>query len=98
MRVEGPASETFADDPGRRRFTLTDGAHVTFADYRREEDRLVIVYVEAPVALRGTGAAGRLLTHVAADARARGLKILPLCGYAASWFRRHPEHADLMAV
>lgn len=90
-------AEVFADNPDLKRFELTDGAHVTFANYRIEDGRLVIPYVEAPQALRGTGSAGRLLTHVAAVARARELKILPLCSYAAGWFRRHPEYQDLTA-
>jgi uncharacterized protein len=57
---------------------------------------MFIPYVEAAVPLRGTGAAGRLMARVAAAARARDLKVIPLCGYAASWFRRHPEHRNLL--
>jgi predicted GNAT family acetyltransferase len=34
---------------------------------------------------------------VVAHARAEGRKIVPLCGYAAAWMRRHPQHADLLA-
>jgi predicted GNAT family acetyltransferase len=37
------------------------------------------------------------MAGVVADARARGLKITPLCGYAAAWLRRHPDAADLLA-
>jgi hypothetical protein len=34
---------------------------------------------------------------LAAEARASGEKIVPLCGYAAAWLRRHPEYRDLVA-
>jgi hypothetical protein len=37
------------------------------------------------------------MAAVAADARARSLKIVPLCGYAAAWLRRNREFADLVS-
>jgi predicted GNAT family acetyltransferase len=32
-----------------------------------------------------------------ADARARGLKIVPLCSYIVDYFNRHPEERDVLA-
>jgi len=84
------------DNPAQSRFELAEGAETAFANYRREGGTLVIPYVESPVALRGTGTAGRLLEGVVAHARAQNLKIIPICGYAVAWFRRHPEHQDLL--
>lgn len=83
------------DNPGRSRFELEEDGHVAYADYRREGDRLVIAYVYAPPELRGAGAAGRLMEGVLAAARDQALKVTPLCGYAAAYIRRHPEHQDL---
>ncbi len=86
----------FADNAAQGRFELTEDGHVAFANYRVADGRMLIPYVEAAVALRGTGAAGRLMAHVAGEARARRLKVVPLCGYATSWFRRHPDQRDLL--
>jgi len=69
----------------------------SYADYRVSGDRMYIDYVFAPVPLRGSGASGRLMEAVAADARRRGLKITPICGYAAAWLRRSDEFRDLVA-
>ena len=85
------------DNEGRGRFELAVDGQVVFANYRRMGGRLAITHVEAPPPLRGTGAAGRLLEGVMARARADGLKVTPLCGYAAAWLRRHKQHADLLA-
>ncbi len=87
------------DDRDHDRYELTENGHVAFADYRRKAGTNVIVipHVEAPEALRGTGAAGRLMEGVAAHARAEGLKIVPSCPYADAWFKRHPDEADLLA-
>ena len=37
------------------------------------------------------------MAAVAADARAKSLTIVPLCGYAAAWLRRSVEFRDLVA-
>ena len=62
-----------------------------FADYRRDGGTLYIDYVEAPPALRGSGAAGRLMAGVMQAARAQNLSVVPICGYAAAWIKRHPD-------
>ena len=85
------------DNLAKGRFELEVGGEVAFANYRREPGRLVIPYVEAPTALRGTGAAGRLMEGVLAQARAEDLKVVPICGYAAAYIRRHKAHHDLLA-
>jgi predicted GNAT family acetyltransferase len=79
------------------RYEMEEGGLVSFADYRQQGDRLFVDYVFSPPALRGTGAAGRLMTALAADARSQGLKITPICGYAAAWLRRSHEFRDLVA-
>ena len=85
------------DNPARNRFELAEAGETAFANYRLNDNMLTIPYVEAPPALRGKGTAGRLMEGVVAQARARKLKIIPICGYAVSWFRRHPEHNDVLS-
>jgi predicted GNAT family acetyltransferase len=81
----------------RSRFELDEAGQIVFANYRRQDATLVIPYVEAPPALRGTGASGRLMEGIMGIARAEGLKIVPLCGFASAWMRRHKQHRDLLA-
>lgn len=88
--------QAVTDNRAMNRFELAVGNQTVFADYRRNGRTLVISYVEAPPSLRGTGAAGRLMAGVVETARAEGLKIVPLCGYAAMWIRRN-QHSDLLA-
>ncbi|WP_374571797.1 GNAT family N-acetyltransferase [Phenylobacterium sp.] len=85
------------DNAAAGRFEMDEQGMTSWADYRLRDGRLVIDHVEAPAALRGTGAAGRLMAALAGEARARGLKITPICGYAAAWLRRSPEYRDLLA-
>lgn len=90
-------TELFLKDAAASRFELRIGEYIAYADYRLEKDILTIRYVFAPDALRGTGAAGRLMEKIMEEARANTLKIVPICGYAASWMRKHKEHQNLMA-
>jgi predicted GNAT family acetyltransferase len=85
------------DNPDAGRFEMRENGEIVFADYRRDGERLIIDHVEAPPRLRGTGAAGRLMQAIAARARSDGSRILPLCGYAASWLRRSADYRDLVA-
>lgn len=84
------------NNPSHSQYELAEEGVTAFANYRREGDVLTIPYVESPPELRGKGTAGRLMEGVAAHARAENLKIVPICGYAVSWFQRHPEHKDLL--
>lgn len=92
-----PAGPSVRDNASRRRYELEIDGQVAFLTYRRDGETLYIPHVEAPPALRGTGAAGRLMEGVMRIARAENLKVVPICGYAAAWLRRHGEWRDLTA-
>jgi predicted GNAT family acetyltransferase len=97
MSDNSPEDAPVTDDPARQRYELVVDGHTAFADYRREPGRMVIAYVEAPPALRGTGAAGRLMRGVLDQARRDGVKVVPLCAYARAYMLRHAQYRDLMA-
>ena len=78
------------------RYEMDEQGMTSWADYRLVGERLYIDHIEAPPALRGTGASGRLMAALAADARDRGLRITPICGYAAAWLRRSHEFRGLL--
>lgn len=80
-----------SDNQAAGRYELEEEGLTAYADYRREDGRLIIDYVFSPVPLRGKGTSDRLMRGVQADARAKGETIVPICGYAATWLRRHPN-------
>lgn len=81
----------FTDNVSQKRFEYHINNAIAFANYRREGNTLYIDYVEAPPVLRGTGAAGTLMQHIAETAQKEKLSIVPICGYAAAWLSRHQE-------
>lgn len=84
------------DNTAQNRFELSRDGHIAYADYHLNGQVLNIDYVFAPPELRGTGAAGDLMKGIVAHARAKGLKVHPICGYAAAWLKRSSESHDLL--
>lgn len=80
------------DNFAANRFELDVGGQTVFALYRRDGSTLYIRHVEAPLPLRGTGAASRLMEGIVEIAAREKLAIVPICSYAAAWMRRRGHH------
>ena len=88
---------TVTDNALRHRFELEENGETAFATYHRDGQHIVIPHVEAPLALRGTGTASRLMEGIVELARSQKLRITPTCSYARIWFARHKDAADVLA-
>jgi len=64
----------------------------------RRGEVLAILHVEAPPALRGSGAAGRFMQLLMEHLQQEHQKVLPICGYAVAWIRKHKEFHPLLAA
>ena len=84
------------DNAEKHRFELTENGLTVFAEYRQHDNRYVLIHVEADPAMRGTGAAARLMDGIVALAREKSLQIVPRCPYAVDWFKRNPDAADVL--
>jgi predicted GNAT family acetyltransferase len=94
--VSGIAVEHRPDE--RRYELLVDGEPAGELVYRdRGGGVLAFLHTEVDpnVRLRGLGSA--LVAGALDDARARGLRIVPLCPFVDAYVRRNPEYADLVA-
>ena len=83
--------------PASRLELTVDGVTAELV-YRRRADRLVIVHTGVPEALGGRGVGGQLVQAAVERAAADGLVVVPLCPFAASWLRRHPDVAATVAI
>ncbi len=75
-----------------------EGGAVAEMTYSRVSPKLIIIdHTEVPDAFRGQGVGAKLVAEAVKDARAGGVRIIPLCPFAASQFRRHGEDwADVL--
>lgn len=92
----GAVVET-TDRPERRRYELTvDGDLAGWVTYALHDRRITFIHTEVGSAYAGQGLGQRLARDVLDDARARGLRVRPLCPYIARYIRSHPEYQDLV--
>jgi predicted GNAT family acetyltransferase len=84
------------DNADQHRYELPVGSEVAVVTYNLSEPNLMITETLVPQKLEGQGIASRLAKHVIADARERGLLILPVCPFFSAYFQKHPELADVL--
>ncbi len=95
------ATESFSiereDHDGKGRYVIRfDGREAEMTYAHGGENLFIIDHTYVPPSMRGKGFAEALVARGVADARAEGSKILPLCSYVRTAFRRHPEWRDVL--
>jgi predicted GNAT family acetyltransferase len=84
------------DNVAAKRLELEADGGLAIANYRIDGGTIIFTHTETPAHLQGRGIAGRLIRGALETARARGLRVLPLCSFVADYIRRHPEFQDLV--
>lgn len=84
-------------DPDQQRFHATVDGHEAEVSYELEDGLMLVTHTGVPQAIGGRGVAGELNRALFDHARREGLKVRPLCAYAAAWVKRHDGYADLVA-
>jgi predicted GNAT family acetyltransferase len=82
---------------GGRYFLATAHGEAEMTYSLAGKERMIIDRTFVPPEDRGRDIALRLVERAVADARSRGLKIVPLCSYVASQFKRRKDWADIRA-
>lgn len=86
-----------ADHPDQKRYEVrSDSQLAGSVEYRLRPGRIVFTHTEIDDAFEGQGLGGKLARAALDDARARGLRVTPLCPFIAEWIRRHPDYAELV--
>ncbi|MBV6306474.1 N-acetyltransferase [Candidimonas humi] len=91
-------SRSITHNAARHRYEYTEDGVLCVLDYELRDAgaTMAILHTGVPAAVGGRGVAGELTRAALDDARSRGLKVLPLCSYAAAWIARHPDYRDLV--
>lgn len=84
------------DNAAASRFELEAEGGMAVANYHVDGNTMLFTHTETPPPLQGRGIASRLIRGALETARARGLRVLPLCSFVADYIRRHPEFQDLL--
>lgn len=92
-----PPPPAVRDNADRHRFEidLGDGSFA-FADYNLLTGKIMFTHTEVPEAHEGKGLGTALIRAGLASARARGLKVIPICPFFAAYIQDHAEEQDLL--
>lgn len=85
------------DNPDQRRYEVEVEGRIGLVAYRLFGQTITLTHTEVPEELEGRGIAGQLARFALDDARARGLRVAPLCPFVSAYIERHPEYQDLVA-
>jgi predicted GNAT family acetyltransferase len=89
---------TVTDNAEQRRYELTvDGEVAGYVEYHDRGNRRSMMHTVVEPAYEGRGLGSQLARAVLADARTRGLAVLPHCPFIRSYIARHrDEYVDLV--
>lgn len=86
------------DNLGESRLEIHEDGALAELVYRTRAGRLVLVHTGVPEALGGRGLGGQLVLAGIDKAAHDGMTLVPLCPFARSWLKRHPEQAARVPV
>jgi predicted GNAT family acetyltransferase len=91
---------TVTDNQQLSRFEILDGDELgAIAEYEMRGDVIAFTHTETMPGHEGRGVAKQLVTAALADARRRGLAVLPFCPYVGKVIADDPQHyLDLVPV
>ena len=84
------------DHPESSRLELVRDGHTAYAQYELGPGSITFTHTLVPAELRGHGLGTALVRAGVALARARGLKVIPVCPFFREHFRNHPQDQDLL--
>ena len=85
------------DNESAHRFEARVDGLVSFLQYRRSPDRLVLVHTEVPPEVQQKGIATKLVASALTLARDSHLRVIPLCPFVVEFIRKHPEYQDVLS-
>jgi len=84
------------NNEAKGQYELSTDAGTALAAYSVEGSVISFVHTEVPEEMEGQGVGGRLIEGALADARARNLKVAPLCSFVRHYIDTHKETQDLL--
>ncbi len=77
------------------RFEIKLGEGLAVLDYFESGNTITMLHVGVPHAYRGQGVAAIIAKAALEYARARSLRVIPVCSYVSAYLRRNPQYMEL---
>ena len=88
---------TVRHDENAHRYVLEiGGLALGFAEYQDDGQRQVFTHTEVDQSLSGQGMGSKLVRESLDDARRRGKRVVPVCGFVADYVKKHHDWDDII--
>lgn len=84
------------NNPEDSRYEAHVGEYMAVIKYYITGERIVYMHTGVPRPLERQGLASKMAKTALDDARAEGLKVVPICPFVAGYIERNPEYQDLV--
>jgi len=92
-----PSKVEVVHNPAQKRFEMQLGDQIAMVKYILGSKEIIFTHTEVPEAFEGHGLASKMAKVAVEYAKARGLRIRPMCPYMSAWIKRHPEYHSITA-
>lgn len=80
------------DNAERHRYEFHIDNYIPLIDYiKTSNGEIYLTHTEVPEALEGKGIGSRLVEATLRDIDQKGLRLVPLCSFIASYIEKHPD-------
>ena len=77
-------------------FEIVMDEGTAFVEYVLDGNDIRFTHTEVPQALEGQGIGSKLAKAALGHAKEKGLTVVPVCTFIASYVKRHPEYDELV--
>ena len=79
------------------RFEVQVDGETAMLTYRKQDDTITFIHTRVPNGIGRHGIGSELVRTGLEYAKSQGLKVIPLCPFAAAFIQNHSEYLDLLA-
>jgi len=79
-----------------KRYEYKVGEYYPYIEYKFRDNDIYLTHTIIPSALRNQGIGTQLVKNVLEDIDKQGYKVIPLCGFVASYMKKNPEWMHLL--
>ena len=94
--MDRESSMTITNDESLSRLQVAVAGGTGVLRYRIQGDTIWLLHVQVPDEAQGHGVASKLTQTALHLATERGLKVVPVCSFIATYIRRHPEYSAIL--
>ena len=91
-------AEELTDNKSQDQFEMVTDGFLSKIEYKIMGNKIFLTHTEVPHELEGRGVGSRIVKAALEEVESRGLKLIPLCPFVASYIKRHPEWEKLLAA